>query len=59
MDLSLPLPKEMERKYPKEAANTCLVAGKIEDVKIGFGQHMMPKLRFFPSAKSALRSHGS
>ncbi len=44
MDLSLPLPEEMERKYPKEAANTCLVADMIEDVKIGFDKHMMPKL---------------
>jgi len=44
MDLSLPLPEDMERKYPKESENTNLIADMIEEVRVGFDTYMMPKL---------------
>lgn len=44
MDLSLPTPEYMIEKYGKAAENTAYIASMIEEVKVGFDKHMMPKL---------------
>lgn len=52
MDLSLPTPEYMIEKYGQSAENTLYIASMIEEVKVGFDKHMMPKL----SAAVDLRS---
>lgn len=52
MDLSLPSPQYMLEKYGPAAENTALVANMVEDVRVSFPAHMMPKLSSSVDLKS-------